>query len=69
MAKKTKAAKPTSGGARLKASGRHPVLLGLMPDQLATARAAANADGRPLTQFFVHHGLAAAEKILKKSAN
>ena len=62
-------AKQASGGARLKAAGKHPVLLGLLPDQAEKIRAAAEADGRPLTQFFIFHGLAAAEKILKNIAN
>lgn len=63
MAKKKTQA---SGGARLKAAGRHPVLLGLTPEQRAKIQAAAAADNRPVTQFLVHHGLAAAEKILEK---
>jgi uncharacterized protein (DUF1778 family) len=67
MAKKKSTGKPkqASGGARLKAAGKVAVLLGLRPDQAATLRAAAEKDGRPLTQFLVFHGLAAAEKILK----
>lgn len=65
--KKTK--KPLSGGARLIASGRHPVLLGLQPDQLAKIRSAASADNRPVTQFLIHYGIAAAEKIIAKMAN
>lgn len=67
MARKTKSAKsakPASGGARLIASGRRPVLLGLTADQHATIETAAKAERRPVTQFLLHHGLAAAEKIL-----
>ncbi len=58
--------KQASGGARLKASGKHPVLVGFNDDQFALLREAAKADGRPMTQFLMFHGLAAAEKILKK---
>lgn len=61
--------KQASGGARLKASGRVPVLLGLLPDQAETIRAAAAADGRPVTQFLVHYGLETAKRILRKSTN
>jgi uncharacterized protein (DUF1778 family) len=68
MAKKkpTGKKKQASGGARLTASGKVPVLLGLRPEQAEALRAAAEKDGRPLTQFLIFHGLAAAEKILKK---
>lgn len=64
MAKK----KPTqaSGGSRLVASGKKPVLLGLTPEDHAKASEAAQLERRPLTQFFIHHGLVAAEKILAK---
>lgn len=64
-----KQAKQASGGARLKAAGKHPVLLGLTADQIATVKAAAEHDGRPVTQFLVYHGLQAAKKILGKSSN
>lgn len=58
--------KPVSGGARLIAAGRHPVLLGPTEEQHARLAQAAKVDGRPLTQFLLFHGLVAAEKILKK---
>jgi len=60
--------KQTSGGARLKASGKVPVLLGLLPEEAEEIRAAAKLDGRPVTQFLTYHGLAAAKKIRKKSS-
>ena len=65
MAKTPK--KPMSGGARIKASGKSPVLLGLPPEQKEMLQRAAELDGRPLTQFLIFHGLAAAKKILEKS--
>lgn len=67
MAKKR--TKQASGGARLKASGKRPVLLGLSSDDHAKLLAAAESEHRPLTQFLVHHGLVAAEKILNKNAD
>jgi len=58
--------KQASGGARLAAAGKQPILLGVTPEQKEKLKAAATTDGRPLTQFLVFHGLQAAEKILKK---
>lgn len=69
MNKKPTNEKPLSGGARMKAANRHPVLLGLDPSQLELARKAAKLDGRPLTQFFIFHALAAGKIILEKSSN
>ena len=58
---------PISGGARLMAAGYKPVILGLTPDQHEKIQAAALADNRKMTQFLVHHGIRAAEKILGNS--
>lgn len=60
--------KQASGGAKLKAAGKHPVLIGLTADQREKIQEAAATDGRPVTQFLVYHGLMAAKKILEKSA-
>jgi hypothetical protein len=65
--KQTAKPKQASGGARLKASGRHPVLIGFLPDELADLRAAAEKDGRSVTQFVRHHILTVARKKLGKS--
>lgn len=65
MSQKKRPSKPISGGARLVQSGKHPVLLGLTPEQRDIIGRAAKEDGRPLTQFFIHHGLAAAKRILR----
>ena len=59
--------KKPSGGAALMSSGKIPVLLGLRPDEAELIRAAAATEHRPVTQFLTHHGLLAAEKILKNS--
>jgi uncharacterized protein (DUF1778 family) len=56
-----------SGGARLLASGRRPVTLGVEPSDHDTLRKAAQLDRRPITQFLIHYGLVAAKKILEKS--
>lgn len=63
MAKKT----PATSSARMKAAGKTPSLLWLDPDQRRTVEEAAAIDGRPMTQFLLHHGLTAAKKILAKS--
>lgn len=60
--------KQISGGARLTASGRKPILLGVTQAELDTIRQAAQIDRRPVTQFLILHGLAAAERILGKEA-
>ena len=55
-----------SGGARLVASGKKPVLLGLDPaDHLLLSRAA-NAERRPLTQFLLWYGLQAAKRVVSQ---
>lgn len=70
MSRKTAPRKPKqeSGGRRMLIAGRKPVLLGLEPAQHARISAAAKESGLHMTQFFVIHGLAAAETILRKVA-
>lgn len=62
-----RAAKPLSGGARLKASGKRAMLIGWPKDGARKIEAAAKAEGRPMAQFVMHHALMAAEKILSES--
>jgi len=62
-----KTKRQASGGARLVSSGKRPVLLGLTPEQHERLSAAAESEGRPLTQFLAFHGLKAAESILRKT--
>jgi type II secretory pathway component PulK len=62
-------AKQRSGGARLKASGRIPSVVGMTAAQAEFLRAAAAKDDRPLTQILLRGGIALAEKILEKSFN
>lgn len=67
MAKK-KASKVATSSARMRASGKRPSLLWLDNSSRTLLRRAAVIDGRPLTQFLIHHGLAAAHKILAKTS-
>ncbi len=54
--------KAPSGGAKLKAAGRHPILLGVSAEQLKALRIAAGIELRPVTQFVLFHAMAAAAK-------
>jgi uncharacterized protein (DUF1778 family) len=60
--------KQASGGARLTASGKRPMLLGWPQEQAELIQAAALADGRKMTQFVMFHALQAAKKMLEKPA-
>lgn len=68
-AKKTRQARQASGGARLKASGKHPQLLGWDQADWQLIVEAAGLDRRSMTQFVQIAALAAAKKILEKSRN
>lgn len=57
--------KQASGGARLKASGKCPVLLGLEPSLHDALKALAKAERRPLTQFIILR----LEKLARKISN
>jgi len=59
--------KQLSGGARLKLSGKHPILLGVSEEHFQEFSAAAAIENRPVTQFVIHHALMAARKISRKS--
>ena len=58
-----------SGGARLTASGKKPMLLGLTPEQHEEIRLASAAEGRPMAQYAVFHLGLAAKKTLQKMRN
>ena len=66
MRSKSKPTAAMSGGARLAASGKRPILLGVSAEQHDLLRAAADAESRYVTQFVLHHALAAARKNLAK---
>lgn len=64
MAKKTR--KPTSGGGRMRAAGKKPMLLGWLPEQLEGVRQAAAAEGIYPTQYVMRAALREAEEFLRK---
>lgn len=69
--KKVEPKKQASGGARLVAAGRTPVMLGVPADQIALLREAAAIDSRPVSQYVLLAAVAAAKKTIaaaKKSA-
>ncbi len=68
MPKKQPKPKPASGGARLVASGKRAMLLGLSPEDRDLIERAAKADSRPMTQFVRLAAVAAAKKILGNPA-
>lgn len=55
-----------SGGSRLKASGKRPMLLGLTPEQHARIAEAAAVGGEPMSAVATRGALREAEKILRK---
>ena len=62
-----KKSKRESGGAGMKRTGRHPILLGVTEADWWLLREAASAARiTSVTQFLVRHGLAAAKEILEK---
>lgn len=57
-------ARQSSGGARMLAAGRKPMLLGLTPEQHDLAKRAAEREGLRMTQLAIRSLVAAAKKIL-----
>lgn len=49
-------------------SGRTPIGVTASPEEHALIREAAEIDGRPMSQFVLRAGLAAARKILEKNS-
>lgn len=62
-------AKRMSGGKRITEAGRRPILAGFEPADHDKIRKAAGLERRTMTQFFIFHTVAAAEKVLKKNAD
>jgi uncharacterized protein (DUF1778 family) len=56
--------KQLSGGAKMKAAGRKPILLGVTPEQLERLREAAALELRPVSQFVVYHAMRAADLVV-----
>ncbi len=67
MASNKKKLKQASGGARLVASGKRPVTLGLRAVDYDLLKLAAEKENRHLTQFLIYHGLKAAKKLSDSS--
>lgn len=57
-----------SGGARLIASGKRPILVGPTAEQHAELSKAAAIENRPVAQFVLHHALKAAALVAKGAA-
>jgi uncharacterized protein (DUF1778 family) len=55
-----------SGGAAMRRAGRTPMLLGWLPEERETIRAAAEAEDLPMTQFVMRSALAAAAKVFSR---
>jgi len=53
--------KQKSGAAKMKAAGRHAVMLGVPESQWLLLKRAAELTHRPLSQFVLHYALEAAE--------
>jgi len=52
--------KQKSGGSRMMALGKKPIMLWVTPDEHARIKWAAEIDRRPMTQFILHEALIAA---------
>jgi uncharacterized protein (DUF1778 family) len=57
--------KQKSGGAKLKASGRKAILLGVAPGTYERLKEAAEIEMRPLAQFVAYYALVAAQQVIK----
>jgi uncharacterized protein (DUF1778 family) len=66
---KKKPRRQLSGAAKMRQSGKHPILLGVTPEDLELLRQAAALERRPVAQFVVFHSLAAAAVLLSKNLN
>ena len=61
--------KQLSGGAKLKAYGKKPILLGVKPEVWEFLKKAALKELRPLTQFILYHACQAASRTLAQESN
>lgn len=62
------ARKQLSGGAKMKAAGKLPILLGVTPQQMKLFRKAAALEMRPVTQWVIFHAVHAASRLLAPNA-
>ncbi len=56
--------KQLSGGAKLKASGRKAIMLGVTPAQFDNLKLAASLEMRPVSQFVTFYAVQAAETVI-----
>lgn len=59
--------KQKSGGAKLKASGRKAILLGVTPEQFDKIKLAASLEMRPVSQFVTFYAVKAADTVIAKA--
>jgi uncharacterized protein (DUF1778 family) len=59
--------KQLSGGAKMKASGKKPILLGVTPEQFDKIKLAASLEMRPVSQFVTFYAVKAAEAVIAKA--
>lgn len=56
--------KQLSGGAKMRAAGKKPILLGVTVPQKMILQEAADIEMRPVAQFVTFHAMQAAKRIL-----
>ena len=61
-------AKPMSGAAKMKAAGRHAIMLGVSPQEHRMLKEAAKSEGRPVSQFIKFYALRAASFVYVSNA-
>ena len=59
--------KQLSGGAKLKASGKKAILLGVTPEQFDKIKLAASLEMRPVSQFVTFYAVKAADIVIAKA--
>lgn len=64
MAKQTGKPRPRSGGAKLKASGRVAIMIGVTPEERDRLKAAAESDNRTTANFVKLAALVMARRLL-----
>jgi uncharacterized protein (DUF1778 family) len=64
---KTPKTKPISGGAKIKADGNKPVLLGITPGEHEFIKAAAAQDRRSMSSLIILGAVKEAERILGRT--
>lgn len=58
-----------SGGARMVAAGKRPILLGPSNEEWEILKKAAENENRAVTQYVLYHALTAAKKNISRKSN